>query len=335
MVSKLISAVISSFRLRLRQASQKGFHRSSTTFQFFLLAFLVSQEKLKFRHERVLEPSLSIINNNNLVKGGFCHYYVFMSFKFNPWWLLAPALAVVLAGAACQNYSSLDNLTARSSINQPDTGVKVNNSRPATAAKALPLVKAVEHTIKILPVPFMVQAPYGNWGLPYQEACEEAAMIMAAEYFKGNKNLRLSAAEADKAILQLVEWQKQQRGFYEDTTAAEVAAIMTDYFNLTATVAVYNATAIRQAITAGKLVLVPAAGRKLGNPYFRRPGPLYHMLVIKGFDGDEFITNDPGTKRGESYRYPETVMASAVHDWNGGKVEEGEPVMIIVSSPRN
>ncbi|MFA4818764.1 MAG: hypothetical protein WC621_02910 [Patescibacteria group bacterium] len=64
MVSKLISAVISSFRLRLRQASQTGFHRSSTTFQFFWPpsssrsirpSFL--SENLGGRHERVLEPS--------------------------------------------------------------------------------------------------------------------------------------------------------------------------------------------------------------------------------------------------------------------------------------
>jgi len=58
MVSKLISAAISVFRLRLRQVSQKDFHRSSTAPQVFLLTFLVSPEKLKFRDERVLKPSL-------------------------------------------------------------------------------------------------------------------------------------------------------------------------------------------------------------------------------------------------------------------------------------
>ncbi|OGZ33742.1 MAG: hypothetical protein A3I88_02870 [Candidatus Portnoybacteria bacterium RIFCSPLOWO2_12_FULL_39_9] len=42
------------FRLRLRQAAQKGFRRSSTTAQTFLLVFLTSSENLRFRHERVL-----------------------------------------------------------------------------------------------------------------------------------------------------------------------------------------------------------------------------------------------------------------------------------------
>jgi hypothetical protein len=57
MVPKLISAAISSFRLRLCHASQKDFHRSLTAPQVFFFAFLVSSEKLKFRDERVLEPS--------------------------------------------------------------------------------------------------------------------------------------------------------------------------------------------------------------------------------------------------------------------------------------
>ena len=61
MVSKLISAAISFFRLRLRQVSQKDFHRSSTAPQVFLLTFLVSPEKLKFRDEKVLKPSLSYL----------------------------------------------------------------------------------------------------------------------------------------------------------------------------------------------------------------------------------------------------------------------------------
>ncbi|MCR4279964.1 MAG: hypothetical protein NUV82_00890, partial [Candidatus Komeilibacteria bacterium] len=33
-----------------------------------------------------------------------------------------------------------------------------------------------------LDVPFMSQAPHANWDLPYQEACEEASLIMV-DYF--------------------------------------------------------------------------------------------------------------------------------------------------------
>jgi hypothetical protein len=186
-----------------------------------------------------------------------------------------------------------------------------------------------QHKITVLPVPFTPQAPFANWELPYQEACEEASMIMAGEYFKGNKKLQLDPVYANTEILKLVEWETNH-GFAQDVTAQEVASILKDYYTLEASVVKYNPQVIKQAILDRKLVLLPVAGRLLENPYFRRPGPLYHMLVVKGFEGDEFITNDPGTKRGENFRYNESILAYAVHDWNGGQVEKGERVMIIV-----
>src|SRR5512133_656297 len=36
---------------------------------------------------------------------------------------------------------------------------------------------------KHLLVPFMVQAPNANWDMPYQEACEEASLLMVAGYY--------------------------------------------------------------------------------------------------------------------------------------------------------
>lgn len=186
------------------------------------------------------------------------------------------------------------------------------------------------HNIKILPVPFTVQAPQANWGMPYQEACEEASMVMAAEYFKGLKKGKLNVIYANREILKLVQWQKKNRGFYEDTTASEVVSILKDYYSLQARVEKYDPVKIKEVIDRKQIVLLPTAGRQLGNPYFTRPGPLYHMLVVKGYQGDEFIVNDPGTKRGENWRYKESVLASATHDWNNGQVDEGESVMIIV-----
>jgi hypothetical protein len=73
------------------------------------------------------------------------------------------------------------------------------------------------------------------------------------------------------------------------------------------------------------------AGRQLGNPNYKQPGPLYHMLVIKGYkkNGD-FITNDSGTRKGADYIYQADVIMQAMHDWNGGKVKTGKKVMLIV-----
>ncbi len=188
-----------------------------------------------------------------------------------------------------------------------------------------------------LAVPFQPQAPQANWDLPYQEACEEASLIMA-DAFYNKKSLTID--EMDERIKKLVDWQVGRFGYYEDTTAAETATIAREYFGLTAEldydVSVDN---IKKQISQNKLVLAPAAGKILPNPNFRNGGPLYHMLVIRGYTPEEFITNDPGTRKGREFVYKYNDLLNAVHDWPaapGDKPSEaemlaGEKVMIVIS----
>lgn len=187
------------------------------------------------------------------------------------------------------------------------------------------------HQIFVLSVPFMVQAPWANWDMPYQEACEEASIIMVAEYMAGNKKMRLAAPEADKLILELLKWE-EQHGYKIDLTAQEVAEVLNKRYGIKAQVVPYDIAVIRRELLDGRPVILPAAGRLLKNPYFRQPGPLYHMLVVRGYAGDEIIVNDPGTKRGENYRYQTAILNQAVHDWNGGEVIEGEKLMVTIES---
>jgi len=172
-----------------------------------------------------------------------------------------------------------------------------------------------------LDVAFVSQAPYVDWGLPYQEACEEASAIIADKYFKNEK---LDAHIMDAEIKKLVAWEKETFGYYEHTTVKEVAQIVTDYFGLTAEV-VDNPSVddLKRELYAGKLILIPAAGRELGNPYFSGEGPIYHMLVLIGWKGDRWITNDPGTRHGEGFTYSFEKLMSAIHD----SPVEGEEVL--------
>lgn len=182
-----------------------------------------------------------------------------------------------------------------------------------------------------LAIPFAVQAPYQNWEAPYDEFCEEASVLMAASYIL-NRTLP-NAATIDAGLLAIKAFEEERFGYYKDTTAEETAVILREYFNISNVAVVYDPTIedIKKAIAAGRAVIVPAAGRQLLNPYFRQPGPLYHMLVIKGYLRDgTFITNDPGTRRGADFLYDPEVLLGAVHDWNGGDVENGRKVMIVV-----
>jgi len=190
-----------------------------------------------------------------------------------------------------------------------------------------------------LAVPFQSQAPHSDWGLPYQEACEEASLIMADRFFSGES---LSADHMDEAIKKLVAWEQDEFGYYEDTTAAEVVVMAREYFGLKALLD-YDVTAdtIKHYIAQNKLVIIPAAGRVLPNPNFTGEGPLYHMLVVRGYTPTHFITNDPGTRNGKEFVYTYDALINAVHDWpqehggnSSGVSEEdmltGQKVMIVV-----
>ena len=201
---------------------------------------------------------------------------------------------------------------------------------PTNTPTPLPSVEILESEIN-LDVPFTMQAPNQNWNLPYQEFCEEASMVMAAAYTQGKKTL--TPAEADQLMLNVMDYENETFGYYKDTTAAETAEILRNYFQLQDVRLVNNPTEqdFKQALSENKIILVPAAGQLLGNPNFRAPGPPYHMLVIKGYTSTgQFITNDPGTRKGADYPYSADVILEAMHDWNNGDVESGQKVAIIV-----
>ena len=182
-----------------------------------------------------------------------------------------------------------------------------------------------------LAIPFTSQAPNQNWNLPYQQFCEEASTLMAASYIKG-ETIK-DANDADKKLLAIMDFEIKKFGYYEDTNADETAVILTNYFGISKVEVVSNPTieTIKSALAEGRAVIVPLAGRELGNPFFQNPGPLFHMIVIKGYtQSGNFITNDPGTRRGADYVYKDDVIMNAIHDWNGGNVYGGRKVMIII-----
>lgn len=181
-----------------------------------------------------------------------------------------------------------------------------------------------------LNIPFTPQAPNKIWDETHKEACEEASVLMAARYINGKEIS--GAADADAEILKIVEWEKKTFGYWKDTDAAKTAEILKKYYGFKNTEVKYNITLddIKKEVVAGHPVIVPAAGRLLGNPFYTPPGPLYHMLVVKGFTKDKIITNDPGTKNGENYVYENDIFYSAMRDWNGGDVMKGRRAMIIV-----
>lgn len=181
-----------------------------------------------------------------------------------------------------------------------------------------------------LAVPFQPQAPFASWKLPYREACEEASAIMAAAFF--NKET-LSAKRMDARILEAVAWEKRVLGAYLDTDAAQTARILREHLGMSGTTVQYDFTVddVKRAIVAGNPVIILVAGREIGNPHYVPPAPVYHALVITGFTGSLFITNDPGTKFGKGYAYEAAVLLKASHEWNAKDIDLGRPAIVVVA----
>ncbi len=182
-----------------------------------------------------------------------------------------------------------------------------------------------------LDVPFTSQAPLGNWNETFKEGCEEASIMMIDRFY--NQQSFTSPETTENEILKMVAWQKNYFGGHYDLTISQTAEMIKNYLGYNKAEVIDNPTVeqIKEHLNQQHPVIVPAAGQELGNPNFRRPGPIYHMLVIKGYTADKFITNDPGTRHGADYVYAYQTVMAAMHDWNNGDdIRQGAPRIIVI-----
>jgi hypothetical protein len=181
-----------------------------------------------------------------------------------------------------------------------------------------------------LDIPFITQAPFRSWKeYPFNHTCEEATVLQVHYYFS-KETIEENKIKQD--LLDMVDFETKEYGFHEDTSAAQTAKLIEDYYGYkTETRYDISLEDIKKEIANGHPVIVPTAGRLLNNPHFTPPGPLYHMIVIKGYTPTEFITNDPGTyKTGADWPYSYQVLEQAIRDWNNGDVLNGRSAMISV-----
>jgi hypothetical protein len=204
------------------------------------------------------------------------------------------------------------NLTGDVTTNETAPRIKP----PSTEDVVLPPVQQALPASFDIKVPFLVQAPFGNWDSLHQETCEEASLMMVKYFLDGRSFESLEAANEE--LIDLVGWQTDH-GYKVDVAVAELGEIARRYYSLTTARIIEDPTVedIKREVAAGRPVIVPAAGRELDNPYFTAGGPPYHMVVVRGYTDGEFIVNDPGTRRGEAFRYSHDNLMHSMHDWHG------------------
>jgi len=208
---------------------------------------------------------------------------------------------------------------------------------PVGAVENAVLHKPVSEQKILLKVPFTSQAPFGNWNdQRQQDGCEEASSLMA---FYWAKNKSLTKEEALKEILAISDYLAEKYGEYRDISSADtIEWIFKDYLDYQNVIIKKNISPenIIEELKKGNLIITPMNGQIMHNDYYTPPGPPRHMIVIKGYDSEKkvFITNDPGTKNGESFPYDVDVLFDAIRDYPTGHHETIKTIeknMLIIS----
>jgi hypothetical protein len=167
----------------------------------------------------------------------------------------------------------------------------------------------------ILPVPFSTQAPDDSW--TGNEDCEETSVTMANAYLTGTTEDKLPPDAAQNAIDNLKTWEQANLGYNANTGADSTSRMAEGAFGLRVEqVPNFTEAELKQAIVNHTPILLPVNAQKLGNAQYIHDGPLYHMIVIRGFKGDIFIVNDPGITGGDGNSYPFSVLQAASANWD-------------------
>jgi hypothetical protein len=173
-------------------------------------------------------------------------------------------------------------------------------------------------TIK-LAVPFTSEIPDGKWVAPWNNACEEASVVMVDRWYQ--KELILSKDQAKAAMQPLFDWQNKQYGSNVNSDAKRTTEFIQALTSFTATI-VRNPTlqAIKDELRAGRPVISLHYGYDLQNPLhrWRQGGSYYHMMVIVGFDDEkqDFLVNDTALEEGLDYRYSYATIMDSLHDYD-------------------
>ncbi len=237
-----------------------------------------------------------------------------------------------------QTYNQLIQKKSVAAI-PPATAVANAEPSPASSSELTDIAKAALELLAAPPaskkvsenllVPFTTQAPDAVWDDTHKTLQEEASLLMVMLYIDAVSD-RIDPSIANAAFSAMIDTQTRE-GFGENLTVSELKTFAELYASIQFTV-VDNPTVdhIKAYISAGRPILVPVVTEKMNNEFYLEDAAPYHYVVIRGYDGENFITNDPGTRHGENYLYAQTVIMEAMGDWNNGNPAAGAKSVLIL-----
>lgn len=204
-----------------------------------------------------------------------------------------------------------------------ETSIKVQDLKETIAPKPTKILSTGIPDSHLIKTHFIPQAPEKNWDQPWQDACEEAA-ILTVNYFYKNQKPDISTIRDD--ILKMIEFENSQN-FTHDMNIDQMVLVAQKYLNFKTKI-IDNPTIedIKKYISQDIPVIVPANGKTLyqENKHFTHGGPYYHNLTILGYDDDkkQFTVHDVGTKSGAYFKYSYQLLIDSIHDFPESKNKE-------------
>ncbi|MFA5024908.1 MAG: C39 family peptidase [Candidatus Shapirobacteria bacterium] len=169
------------------------------------------------------------------------------------------------------------------------------------------------HLIKTTFVP---QAPEKNWSQPWQDACEESALLTVYYY---NESISPKTDTIVNDLNLLFKFESEQ-GWGHDVNISQMATISAKLWKYQSKI-IENPTIddIKTYLAQDTPIIISANGKTLykENKHFKSGGPWYHNLVILGYDDNksQFTVHDVGTQFGANFHYSYSTLMSSIHDF--------------------
>ncbi|GEM_PF-1542729 len=183
--------------------------------------------------------------------------------------------------------------------------------------------------------PFVPQAPQQNWDQPWQDACEEAAILTVHYYYQ---NITPSIDQMVTDLNSIFSYQTNQ-GWGHDINAQQMTQTAKDLYGYQSEI-IENPSLedLKKYVSRDIPVIVPASGKILyaENKNFRSGGPYYHSMVILGYHDatQKFTVHDVGTRLGANFKYSYSLLLDSIHDLpdSGNKIEilEGAKRVVVL-----
>lgn len=200
------------------------------------------------------------------------------------------------------------------------------------------VAQAEQKEIVKLKVPYTSEVPLGSWVKPWNNACEEASIIMAESYYFGNETMDKKTAV--KYMTPLFGIQNKIFGGNADTDSVRTARLLNEYLSVQANIQTDpTLDEIKEQLRQGKPVVTFHYAKDLKNPNhrWRVGGSYYHVMLLVGFDENtnEFFVHDSGDdKTGSYYRYTYDNIMDTLHDFNHKTGKANGPARVLFTDSR-